>query len=95
LASSQLFSSVWDIEKHPIAITFVWNKNKWTVSLYTTEETGIDVSEIAKSYGGGGINVQLVFSVKNYLLSFVSRLIALECRNRKEAKNATKETNLL
>ena len=54
LANSQFFSSVWNIEKHPIAITFVRNKNKWTVSLYTTEETGVDVSEIAKTYGGGG-----------------------------------------
>jgi oligoribonuclease NrnB/cAMP/cGMP phosphodiesterase (DHH superfamily) len=54
LANSKLFDGIWDVKKHPIAMTFVWRNDKWTVSLYTTEETGIDVSEIAKSFGGGG-----------------------------------------
>jgi nanoRNase/pAp phosphatase (c-di-AMP/oligoRNAs hydrolase) len=31
---------------------FYFAKNKWVVSLYTTKD--IDVSEIAKKYGGGG-----------------------------------------
>ena len=54
LANSQMFESVWDSEKHKVMMPFVWKDGKWTVSLYTTPETGVDVSEIAKSYGGGG-----------------------------------------
>ena len=38
--------------------------------------------------------MRLDFSVKNYPLNFVSRLIALECKNQ-GARNALKETNLL
>ena len=64
LANSQLFDSVWDIEKYPIAIAFVWCGDKWTVSLYTTVETEIDVSEIAKSYGGGGHKCAAGFQCK-------------------------------
>ena len=64
LANSQLFDSIWDISKHPIVITFVWHRDKWTVSLYTTVETGIDVSEIAKSYGGGGHKCAAGFQCK-------------------------------
>jgi len=55
LTNPQLFDSVWkDKKKFPVVITFVWRKDKYTVSLCTTEETGVDVSEIAKNYGGGG-----------------------------------------
>ena len=54
LANSKLFDGIWDVKKYPIAMTFVWRNDEWTVSLYTTEETGIDVSEIARSFGGGG-----------------------------------------
>lgn len=64
LGNSQLFNSVWNTRKHPIAIAFVWRKGNWTVSLYTTEETGIDVSEIAKSYGGGGHKCAAGFQCK-------------------------------
>jgi len=64
LANSQLFDSIWDIEKYPIVIAFVWRGDKWTVSLYTIEETGIDVSEIAKSYGGGGHKCAAGFQCK-------------------------------
>ena len=54
LANSQMFESVWDPEKHKVMMPFVWKDGQWTVSLYTTPETGIDVSLIAKAYGGGG-----------------------------------------
>jgi len=64
LANVLLFNSVWNIKKYPIVIAFVWNKGKWTVSLYTTEETGIDVSEIAKCYGGGGHKCAAGFQCK-------------------------------
>lgn len=48
--SSQLFDSIKD--DYDIMIPFVWDGKQWTISLYTKKE--IDVSEIAKKYGGGG-----------------------------------------
>jgi len=53
-ASSQLFEGVWNPSTHPIAIAYVKGRDYWNVTLYTTEDTGVDVSEIAKKYGGGG-----------------------------------------
>ena len=54
MANSQMFESVFDLKKHKIMMPFVWKDGKWTVSLYTVNETGIDVGLIAKSFGGGG-----------------------------------------
>lgn len=48
--SSQLFDSV--KEDYVLMITFVFDGKQWTVSLYTKKD--IDVSAIAKIYGGGG-----------------------------------------
>jgi len=48
---SQYFESFED--KYDLMLPFVWDGKQWTVSLYTTREH-IDVSEIAKKYGGGG-----------------------------------------
>jgi oligoribonuclease NrnB/cAMP/cGMP phosphodiesterase (DHH superfamily) len=54
LTSSQLFESIWDNEKYDIMITFGMRKTgDWTMSFYTDKE-GIDVSIIAKRFGGGG-----------------------------------------
>ena len=38
-------------KQYPLCLSFVYMGNKWTVGLYS--ET-IDVSVIAKKYGGGG-----------------------------------------
>lgn len=38
-------------DEYAIVIPFIWDGTKWTVSLYSDE---VDVSEIAKRYGGGG-----------------------------------------
>ena len=54
MANSQMFESVWDPERYKVMMPFVWKDGQWTVSLYTTPETGIDVGVIAKAYGGGG-----------------------------------------
>ncbi len=51
--NSQVFDSVYDSEKHDAMLTFSFNGEKWTYSIYSTKKE-IDVSEIAKSYGGGG-----------------------------------------
>ncbi len=40
-----------EMEEHDICIACVYSAGKWTVSLYSTK---IDVSIIAKKYGGGG-----------------------------------------
>ncbi len=53
MTNSQMFDSVWDPEKYDVMLTFGYKKNQWTVSLYTDKE-GVDVSEIAKKFGGGG-----------------------------------------
>jgi oligoribonuclease NrnB/cAMP/cGMP phosphodiesterase (DHH superfamily) len=50
--SSNLFDSVEDLDMYDIMMPFVFDGSRWTVSLYTTKD--IDVSEIAKKYGGGG-----------------------------------------
>lgn len=49
--SSQLFDSI--TADYDIMMPFVFDGKKWTVSLYTKKKE-IDVSEIAKKYGGGG-----------------------------------------
>jgi oligoribonuclease NrnB/cAMP/cGMP phosphodiesterase (DHH superfamily) len=52
--NSQLFKSIWDENKYDIMI--VWHDVggiKDVISLYTTKDD-IDVSQIAKKYGGGG-----------------------------------------
>lgn len=56
----------------PYSITYYINKNKIYVSLRSNKETGVDVSEIAKRYNGGGhINAagfQLDHNKLTYLL---------------------------
>jgi oligoribonuclease NrnB/cAMP/cGMP phosphodiesterase (DHH superfamily) len=49
--SSQLFDTAGD--DYDIMIPFVYDGTNWTVSLYTKRDD-LDVSEIAKKYGGGG-----------------------------------------
>lgn len=54
MANSRLFDSRWDEKKFDVMITYVHVQGKfWTVSLYSTKED-VDVSVIAKKYGGGG-----------------------------------------
>ncbi len=52
MTNSQMFDSVFDETKHDAMLTFSWKKGKWTVSMYTTKD--LDLSKIAKKYGGGG-----------------------------------------
>jgi oligoribonuclease NrnB/cAMP/cGMP phosphodiesterase (DHH superfamily) len=51
-ATSIMFDSVFDHERHEVMIAFGFTRGKWSVSLYANND--IDVSEIAKRYGGGG-----------------------------------------
>lgn len=43
------------ISKYSLCISFAYDGRKWSVGLYSEDKrTGIDVSEIARKYGGGG-----------------------------------------
>lgn len=68
-ASSQLFDSV--SEDYDIMMPFVFDGKQWTVSLYTTKPE-IDVSEIAKKYGGGGHKKAAGFQCKELPFIVVS-----------------------
>jgi oligoribonuclease NrnB/cAMP/cGMP phosphodiesterase (DHH superfamily) len=52
--NSQVYKTVWDPDKYDLMLAWVSVKGETcTVSLYTTKDD-LDVSEIAKSFGGGG-----------------------------------------
>lgn len=53
--NSNTFKSLWNPELYDIMMPFMYKGSigKWTVSLYT-DKADIDVSKIAKQYGGGG-----------------------------------------
>lgn len=65
ISNSSLFNS---IEKdYDIYITFVYSKDKyWIISLFTEKED-INLSEIAKKYGGGGHSKAAVFTSKEFI----------------------------
>jgi oligoribonuclease NrnB/cAMP/cGMP phosphodiesterase (DHH superfamily) len=52
-SNSQAFDSVYDPAKHDIMVTFGVKPKEYRYSMYATKEN-VDVSEIAKKYGGGG-----------------------------------------
>jgi len=52
-SNSKVFDSVYDPEKHDIMITFGVKDKEFKYTLYS-DKPEIDVSEIAKVYGGGG-----------------------------------------
>lgn len=63
--NSSVFKSVWDKQKYDFMLAWVNVKGEYcTVSLYTDNE-GVDVSQIAKSLGGGGHKQAAGFQCKN------------------------------
>lgn len=54
LTNSKIFDSVYDPERHDAMLLFGWQKGEWCCSLYTGNRPDVDVSEVAKLYGGGG-----------------------------------------
>jgi oligoribonuclease NrnB/cAMP/cGMP phosphodiesterase (DHH superfamily) len=50
---SAMFKYAWDNTKYDLMLTFVFQQNCWNISLYTDKDD-LDLSEIAKRYGGGG-----------------------------------------
>lgn len=53
MANSKLFESVWDQDKYDAMLSFGYRKGQWHISLYS-DKPDVDVSEVAKNYGGGG-----------------------------------------
>jgi len=51
-ASSIVFNSVWDNTKYDMMVAFGWRNKSWVVTMYTDND--VDVSVIAKTFGGGG-----------------------------------------
>jgi len=47
------FQSQWDADKYDAMMAYCWQKDHWTVNMYT-DKPGIDLGAIAKSWGGGG-----------------------------------------
>ena len=74
LPSSIAFNSIYDESKHDIMFAFNRKSNIWSVSLYTTK-SNIDVSEIAKRYGGGGHKQAAGFNIPDI------NLIIPMCKN--------------
>jgi len=62
LNGPQIFDSL--KKEYDIMITFIFDGEKFNVSLYT-EKNNIDVSKIAKKYGGGGHKAASGFTIKN------------------------------
>lgn len=59
---SLAFNSVYDPEKHDLMVAFGFGHGKWAFSLRTTHEH-VDVSVIAKQFGGGGHKAAAGFAV--------------------------------
>ncbi len=53
LANSQLFDAIWDNKIFDAMVAFGWRNGHWAVSLYT-DKKNVDVSLVAKRFGGGG-----------------------------------------
>ncbi len=61
--SSQVFDSVFDPAKHDGMMAYSWNGQDWRFGLYTNKKE-LDLSPIAKKYGGGGHAGACGFQVK-------------------------------
>jgi len=53
-SGSLQFSSVWNAKKYDAMAIFTFQKNAWSVSLFTPPDSSVDVSAVAKARGGGG-----------------------------------------
>ena len=52
-SNSLNFASLWDPKKYDAMCAYGYCRDKWVVSLYT-DKSDVDVSAVAKSFGGGG-----------------------------------------
>lgn len=67
--NSQVYESVWDPEKYDIMVAWVNVRgDSYTFSMYTEKED-IDVSKIARKFGGGGHKKAAGFQCDNFLIA--------------------------
>ena len=71
LSNSKIFGGMPDGAERPLWILFSYKAGTWRYSLYSDPEIGIDVSEIATKYGGGGHAGAAGFQSDKYLLTEV------------------------
>jgi oligoribonuclease NrnB/cAMP/cGMP phosphodiesterase (DHH superfamily) len=69
---SMVHKSRFDHERHDAMLGFYWTGKQWTLSL-TTDKPGIDVSAIAKKYGGGGHKGAAGFQANNLPFALVRK----------------------
>jgi len=69
IKNSQFFESKWNPEIHDCMVAWTWNGpyNEYGVSLYTTKD--IDLSLVAKKFGGGGHRQAAGFGCKHIYFS--------------------------
>lgn len=71
LSNSKIFETLPNAQKRPLWILFSYKNGLWRYSLYSAPGSGIDVSEIAVKYGGGGHAGAAGFKSEQYLLKEV------------------------
>lgn len=74
---SGVFKSVFDPAKHHGMLSFFWNGKEWRFGLYSDRDD-VDVSEVAKRYGGGGHRGAAGFQIGAFpFISKAGKLIGL------------------
>jgi oligoribonuclease NrnB/cAMP/cGMP phosphodiesterase (DHH superfamily) len=68
LSNSKIFETLENSDERPLWILFNYRAGVWKYSLYSAPDSGIDVSEIAVKYGGGGHAGAAGFQSDKYLL---------------------------
>lgn len=69
LSNSKIFDTIEKAEDRPLWIFFSYKAGIWRYSIYSAPDSGIDVSQIAVKYGGGGHAGAAGFQSDKYLLT--------------------------
>ena len=69
LSNAKIFETIKDADKRPLWLLFNCRDGLWKYSLYSAPNSGIDVSQIAVKYGGGGHAGAAGFQSDKYLLN--------------------------
>lgn len=91
LSNSKIFETIKDSHKRPLWILFSYRDGIWKYSLYSAPDSGIDVSEIAVKYGGGGHAGAAGFQSEKYLLEGNSSLACFSIPSSAHEKNLLEE----
>lgn len=69
LSNSKIFETIENAKDRPLWILFSYKVGLWKYSLYSSPDSGLDVSKIAAKYGGGGHAGAAGFQSDKYLLT--------------------------